>query len=150
MGRLTPTEFHEPEFDSKLDPPIWQPNVCDATILSDTMRTFASGATRNTDTDKLDYEGFLSPYVLERYAKYLHKHRIQADGKLRASNNWAKGIPKDVYIKSLFRHFMDLWKAHKAAVTGDSLEDSLCGVLFNTQGYLFEVLHEQNPTKYPR
>jgi len=39
------------------------------------MRTFASGATRDADDHKLDFEGFLSPFVLERYAQYMHKHQ---------------------------------------------------------------------------
>ena len=54
------------------------------------MRTFDTGATRDSDNDKLDYEGFLSPLVLRRYAEYLHKHRKQSDGKIRTSDNWQK------------------------------------------------------------
>ena len=33
------------------------------------MRTFATGATRDTEVEKLDYEGFLSPVVLKAYAE---------------------------------------------------------------------------------
>ena len=58
------------------------------------MRNFDTGATRDVDTNKLDFEGFLSPVVLERYAEYMHKNRVQADGNLRDSDNWQKGIPK--------------------------------------------------------
>jgi len=35
------------------------------------MRKFKSGALRDDDEDKIDYEGFLSPIVLERYAQYI-------------------------------------------------------------------------------
>lgn len=104
------------------------------------MRTFETGATRNVDDNKLDYEGFLSPIALERYAQYLHKHRFQADGKVRDSDNWQKGIPFNVYMKSLFRHFMDLWKLHRGYTADESLEDALCAVIFNAQGYLHENL----------
>ena len=111
------------------------------------MRTFETGATRNADDNKLDYEGFLSPIALERYAQYLHKHRFQADGKVRESDNWQKGIPFTVYMKSLWRHFMDTWKLHRLSLaapltpTGqDQLEDDLCAVMFNAQGYLHELL----------
>lgn len=104
------------------------------------MREFESGATRDTDLSKLDFEGFIAPIVLERYAKYLHKHRIQADGKLRDSDNWQKGIPLDVYMKSACRHFVDVWKQHRGFGGQDTIEDSLCAVLFNIQGYLFELL----------
>ncbi len=103
------------------------------------MRTFGTGATRNTDVNKLDYEGFLSPTVLKRYAEYLNKHRVQADGNIRESDNWQKGIPKDVYMKSAFRHFMDVWSCHRGVGSAD-LEESLCATLFNLMGYLHEVL----------
>jgi len=102
------------------------------------MRTFASGATRNVDINKLDYEGFLSPLVLKRYAQYLHKHRKQADGNMRASDNWQKGIPLDTYMKSAFRHFMDLWAQHRGFAGEEDMEDSICAVLFNVMGYLHE------------
>ena len=106
------------------------------------MRTFTTGATRQVDDDKLDYEGFLSPVVLERYAQYLHRHRIQADGKLRASDNWAKGIPKDVYMKSLLRHVMDAWQHPRGYITNENPEETLCAIMFNSMGYLFEALRE--------
>ena len=52
------------------------------------MRKFDTGATRNNDETRLDYEGFLSPLVLERFAQYIHKNRVQDDGTIRASDNW--------------------------------------------------------------
>lgn len=104
------------------------------------MRQFDSGATRDTDEGKLDYEGFLCPHVLERYAQYMHKNRVQADGNVRDSDNWQKGIPKAAYIKSLWRHFHDFWKAHRAGEIGDWIEECLCALMFNVMGYLHEVL----------
>lgn len=115
------------------------------------MRKFDTGATRDTDINKLDYEGFLSPLVLERYAQYLNKHRTQADGQVRDSDNWQKGIPKDVYMKSCWRHFIGWWTGHrnpeKPPTTrnwDEAFEDSMCAVLFNTMGYLHELLKEKN------
>lgn len=107
------------------------------------MRTFATGATRNVDNTKPDYEGFLSPLVLERYGTYLSKHRIQADGQTRDSDNWQKGIPRAVYIKSWWRHFMDVWSQHRGNPGVESLEDALCATLFNNMGYLHELLKEK-------
>ena len=104
------------------------------------MREFDTGATRDSDDGKLDFEGFLSHPVLVRYAQYMHKHRIQADGGLRASDNWQKGIPQDAYMKSMFRHFMDLWACHRGRGDLVLLEESLCAVLFNAMGYLHEHL----------
>lgn len=104
------------------------------------MRTFSSGATRNVDDSKFDYEGFLSPLVLERFAEYMHQHRIQADGQVRDSDNWQKGIPKDAYMKSGFRHFMDWWQHHRGNVANEELEEALCALMFNVMGYLHEEL----------
>lgn len=104
------------------------------------MRTFKSGATRNLDQDKLDFEGFLSPRVLKRFAQYMHKHRQQADGTLRDSDNWQKGIPRDAYMKSMWRHFLDVWSAHRGCGHDEDVEESLCALMFNVQGYLHEYL----------
>lgn len=107
------------------------------------MRVFSSGATRDDDKDKYDYEGFLSPIVLEYYGEYMHKHRKQADGKLRPSDNWQKGISKEVYMKSLWRHFMDLWKEHRGHKSREGIQDALCAIMFNTMGYLYEELRDK-------
>jgi hypothetical protein len=61
---------------------------------------------------------------------------------MRSSDNWQKGIPKSVYASSLLRHTIDVWMKHRA-FPGDSeytLEDSICAVIFNSMGYLFELL----------
>lgn len=106
------------------------------------MRHFETGATRDSDEDKYDFEGFLSPIVLERYAEYMHKHRLQADGEMRDSDNWQKGIPKTAYIKSLMRHVHDLWLEHRGYPSRDGLETALCAIAFNAFGYLYEVLKD--------
>ena|SRR5579859_754745 len=110
------------------------------------MRKFETGATRDSEDGKLDYEGFLSPAVEERFAEYMHTHRKQSDGSLRSADNWQKGIPEDVYMKSLFRHFMDVWKAHRGLPAPD-LEESLCAMKFNVNGMLYEVLKKHEPDK---
>jgi hypothetical protein len=112
------------------------------------MRQFDSGATRNLDDSKLDFEGFLSPLVLERFAEYMHKHRQQADGVLRDSDNWQKGIPQVAYMKSGFRHFFDWWKEHRGIETQEGLEEALCALLFNVQGYLHEHLKAEQTDSY--
>jgi hypothetical protein len=104
------------------------------------MRKFKTGATRDEDTTKPDYEGFLSPIVIKRFGEYMNKHRIQADGAVRDSDNWQRGIPKDAYIKSLLRHIMDLWLEHRGYKSREGVEDALCAIMFNSMGYLHEVL----------
>jgi hypothetical protein len=107
------------------------------------MREFKTGATRDTDEGKYDYEGFLSPLVLQRFGEYMNKHRKQADGKLRDSDNWQKGIPKDAYIKSAWRHFLDWWMEYRGYPSREGLEDALCALMFNAMGYLYEILKEK-------
>jgi len=108
------------------------------------IRKFETGATRDTSQGKLDYEGFLSPLVLRRYAEYMNKCRVQSDGNLRESDNWQRGIPQDVYMKSLWRHFMDVWTLHrKRADHKEAMGDALCAVLFNAMGMLHERLKER-------
>ena len=104
------------------------------------MRLFESGATRHSDTDKIDPEGFLSPLVIAAYSGYMHRHRVQADGQLREADNWQKGIPRSAWMKSAWRHFLAWWSWHRGYPSHEPLEDALCGLLFNVQGYLHEVL----------
>lgn len=112
------------------------------------IRTFDTGATRNADENKLDYEGFICPNVLERYAQYMQSHRKQSDGSIRDSDNWQKGIPQDQYLKSLVRHTLDFWRLQRLEdthienpegemVDGQSL---ICSIMFNAMGWLHEEL----------
>jgi len=107
------------------------------------VRTFKTGATRDTDESKLDFEGFYSPLVMIRFAQYMNKHRKQSDGTLRDSDNWQKGIPKKEYMKSGYRHFIDWWMVHRGYQGREDIEETLCALIFNAQGYLFEVLKEK-------
>jgi len=106
------------------------------------MRTFDSGATRDTDDGKLDFEGFLSPEVLYCYSEYMHRHRTQADGSLRDSDNWQKGMPKAEYLKSLLRHAFAAWRKHRISSKDESIQEDLCGVLFNAMGYLYQTIKQ--------
>lgn len=111
------------------------------------IRTFETGATRNLDSSKNDYEGFLSPLVIKAFGDYMTSHRKQKDGTLRDSDNWQKGIPIEVYMKSMFRHFMDVWTIHRGGTavspdTGEQVDlvEALNAVLFNVQGMMHETL----------
>lgn len=106
-------------------------------------RAFATGATRDGDTGKLDYEGFLSPRVLRRYAEYMHEARLRnipLGQSVRSSDNWQSGIPKDSYVKSGLRHMMEIWLKWREDGTVD--QNAACGVMFNIMGLLFEDLRE--------
>ena len=104
-----------------------------------TTRLFDTGATRDTAEGKPDYEGYLSPLVIERFGQYMMKNQLQSDGSLRASDNWQKGIPKDVYMKSGWRHFMDWWRLHRSkSYLVEAMEETLSALMFNVMGYLHE------------
>lgn len=109
-------------------------------------RTFSSGATRDSDDGKLDFEGFLSPLALRAFAEYMHANRVQTDGNVRASDNWQKGIPLDAYMKSMWRHFFAVWSTYRDVIgfEGGEYEDiqitNLCALLFNVQGMLHEMV----------
>lgn len=110
------------------------------------MRQFNTGANRNSDDGKLDFEGFLSPLVVERYANYMHKHRKLEDGTMRDSDNWQKLFGDDHYavcMKSAHRHFFAWWKAHRGYKTDEDIEESICALIFNANAYLHKRLNER-------
>lgn len=119
---------------------------------SDLVRSFDTGATRSKDDNKPDYEGFLSPLVLSEYGSYMHQHRIQLDGSIRASDNWQKGIPLNQYAKSILRHVFQFHRLHRGYEVLDwdtqkliGMKEILCAIIFNCMGYLHELIkQEQN------
>lgn len=104
------------------------------------IRKFETGATRDTSVGKPDYEAFMCPLVVRRYGEYMTKHQKQSDGTLREGDNWQKGIPRNAYMKSAWRHFHDWWLEHRGYASRDGLEEALCALLFNVSGYLHEIL----------
>jgi hypothetical protein len=114
------------------------------------VREFETGATRDLDISKIDYEACLSPIVLEAFGEYMLSCSVQADGSKRPGDNWQLGITFNSYIKSLLRHVWDLWKLHRGYPTIDkktgkpvNKETALCAIIFNAQGYLHELLKEK-------
>jgi len=106
-------------------------------------RIFETGATRGSDSDKLDYEGFISPVVWECFAEYMHRYRLKdipLGQEVRSSDNWQKGIPQEQYMKSLIRHVMQAWIDWR---NGKVELDVFNAILFNAQGMLFEELKKR-------
>lgn len=105
------------------------------------MRAFDTGATRNVETDP-DIYGFTSPLALGLFAEYMHANRTQADGTIRDSDNWKRGIPLDSYIRSMRRHLQDLTLHHDGYghLAREDIEAALGGLMFNIQGYMHEFV----------
>ena len=106
------------------------------------VRTFESGATRSPLGNKPQYEGYLNPLVIKRFGEYMLKHQTDSAGNRRDADNWQLGMGRDSHIDSKMRHDLDLWLHHRgfADRADESLEDSLCAIMFNTMGYLLDVL----------
>ena len=112
------------------------------------MREFETGASRSSESGRIDPEGYLNPLVLERFCDYMLKHQVTADGKLRSSDNWQKGIPTDRAIKGMWRHMLHLWTRHRGLPVKDPLaaadiEEDLCAIWFNVNVYLWELIRDR-------
>lgn len=114
------------------------------------MREFETGATRDSEEGKPDFDGYLSLEFLEAYGLYMLKHQKQADGRMRESDNWKKGMGFATFMKSMWRHFFAIWKLHHGGVVYDERDghrvdmiEALCALFFNVQGYGHEWLKMQ-------
>lgn len=108
-------------------------------------RYFESGAYRDIDSSKIDFEGYLNPLVLQKFGEYMLKHQKQSDGVMRDSDNWQAGIPQEVYVKSLLRHTHDVWMENRGYPSREGKTDAACGVMFNIMGWLLEELKKDLP-----
>lgn len=112
-----------------------------------TIRTFETGATRDTTEGKHEPWGFTSALVEQRFCEYMQGHRTQTDGQLRDSDNWKRGIPLDAYKHSLGRHVQDLrliLEGYPEHARERDAEEVLCAILFNVQGMLHELIKERD------
>lgn len=120
--------------------------------MTEHIRQFDSGATRDTVEGKLSYVRILSPIALRRYVEYMNFHAKQSDGTMREPDNWKSGFPIETYLDSLGRHLVAAWLLQQGFTETDNhgpvtLEDSLCGIVFNAMGWLHEILKEK-PTEF--
>jgi hypothetical protein len=128
------------------------------------IRKFATGATRDTSQNKIDPEGYISPLVIQAFCEYMLEHQKQSDGSMRPSDNWQKlfgNTPaehRDVCIKSLYRHMLDLLILHDGYSQMTRMEkgkhvttrDALAGVMFNVMAYWFSLLKEEAEAQEPQ
>lgn len=116
------------------------------------MTTYTTGATRNDHDEAIVPHLFNSALVDRRFATYMHEHRKQADGSLRPGDNWKNGIPRDDYMASIARHYLDLCEIHERNSDGIidrdygfvTMQDVLCALRFNINGMLYELIKADN------
>jgi len=115
------------------------------------IRQFETGATRDLDENKLDFEACNCPLVEERFAEFMLACSYLPDGTRRSDDNWQLGIPITSYMKSMMRHIHDVWKLHRGYKVFDrktkkpvDMEIALCALRFNVNGYLHEVLKKKS------
>lgn len=99
------------------------------------IRTFDTGATRDTDEGKPRHCGFNSPLVMKAYGEYMHRHRLQRDGTIRDADNWKRGMPPRECLESMMRHVHDLWLIDEGYrdLAREDEEAALCAIIFNAQ-----------------
>ena len=131
------------------------------------MREFETGGTRDTANGKIHYYGFQHPLCDFSFGQYMLCHQVQADGKIRAADNWWYGWEKSISLDSLARHVEDLKLIHAGyyvykfrAIDGETTivskepkddpalvrvteEESCNAIRFNSQSYLLQVLKEK-------
>lgn len=111
-----------------------------------TLRTFDTGATRDTGEGKIEPWGYMSPLVDKAFSEYMLRHQTQSDGNKRESDNWKKGFPLDAFWHSMSRHVLDFRLIYEQfpeeARTQDIIE-TLCAIKFNVDGMMHELLKIQ-------
>lgn len=111
-------------------------------------RQFATGADRSSDAGKVHFERSLSPLVLQRFAEYCRDHNVP---KGRREDQWQRGFPQESWVDSAWRHLKTWWALHRGYPEVDDagkpadIEEALCGLLFNANGYLHQLLLAKLP-----
>lgn len=91
------------------------------------MNKTDSGMYRENKSERLNYLSYITPEVLERYAKHMKIGEI----KHGRGNFKMGGYPMEEYLESLMRHLIALW-------SGDGTEDHASAIMFNIIGYMHE------------
>ena len=104
----------------------------------DEVRTFESGAIRDSLEGKESYVESISWLTMKRYAQYMTK----AASKY-GRGNWIKGIPAESYEDSLIRHIQKYLSNKYYGTEVEPEVDHLSAALFNLQG----LIHNEEVTK---
>jgi hypothetical protein len=133
------------------------------------MRDLGTKAVRDVDLGKVDYEGCFSPLVLHEFASFMQEHNRTVDGTVRTCSDWKSGWSKEAYMKSMWRHFFDLWALYSGMFvykertphgefthifrgrpgfdvtegwTEETIKTAGLALMFNLQGFMHEHLKQ--------
>lgn len=102
------------------------------------IRTFKSGAIRDSEESKEDYVETISWTAFRRYAQYMTGKKSKY-----GSGNFKKGIDIESYERSLTRHLQKYLVNKYEGGDIEKDEDHLSAMVFN----LFGIMHEEARAK---
>lgn len=104
------------------------------------ITTFKSGAIRDNQEGKPDFNETISWTAFNRYAKYMTGKKAKY-----GAGNFKKGIPTSSYVASMLRH-VDKWMRNTYENGQDELnEDHLSAIVFN----VFGIMHNEGQAALP-
>jgi hypothetical protein len=102
------------------------------------IRSFSTGAIRDSEEGKEDYIETISWSAFKRFAKYMTGKK-----KKYGEGNFKKGMPIDAYERSLMRHIQKYLENKYEDGNSEKEEDHLAAAWFNIQG----IMHEEERAK---
>lgn len=102
---------------------------------------FESGAIRDSQEGKEEYQEAISDLTLRRYALYM-----LSQAKKYGKGNWKKGISSESYSNSLDRHLNKYRIKKNWGIDIEPGVDHLSAALFNLQG----LIHNEEMEKYKK
>lgn len=102
------------------------------------IRNFDTGAIRDTEDNKEDYNETISWTAFKRYAQYMTGKK-----KKYGAGNFKKGIPIESYERSLLRHVQKYMENKYEDGIVERDEDHIAAIVFNA----FGIMHEEEMKK---
>lgn len=99
---------------------------------------FPSGAIRDSQEDKPDFNETISWTAFNRYAKYMTGKKSKY-----GAGNFKRGIPTESYVKSMLRHVDKFMRNTFENGDDEKNEDHLSAIVFN----VFGIMHNEEQEK---
>jgi len=102
------------------------------------VRSFSSGAIRDSEESKEDYTETISWTAFKRYAQYMTGKKAKY-----GAGNFKKGIDISSYERSLLRHVQKYMSNKYEVGNTEKDDDHISAIIFNC----FGILHEEEMNK---